>query len=75
MNDGPKDFIDMMLKNIVGIELEITKLVGKFKLSQNKGVRNSDAPGVVNTGREVKREAPYMTPHSIRIANQIPQQR
>lgn len=45
MSDGPKDYIDMMLKNIVGIEIEVTKLVGKFKLSQNKEVRDIASAG------------------------------
>src|SRR3546814_20185759 len=40
MTDSPKDFIDTMLKAIVGIEIEITRLVGKSKLSQNKEVRD-----------------------------------
>jgi transcriptional regulator len=40
MSDSPKEFIDMMVKNIVGIEIEITKLVGKMKLSQNKESRD-----------------------------------
>lgn len=33
MSDGDKDYIDMRLKAIVGIEIEVTRLVGKFKLS------------------------------------------
>lgn len=45
MTDGPKDYIDMMLKNIVGIEVEITRLVGKAKLSQNKEVRDLKGAG------------------------------
>ncbi|MBM7488068.1 transcriptional regulator [Bradyrhizobium sp. USDA 3686] len=40
MTDSPKDYIDTMLKMIVGIEIEITRLVGKSKLSQNKEVRD-----------------------------------
>lgn len=40
MSDGPKEYIDQMLKAIVGMEIEITRLVGKFKLSQNKEVRD-----------------------------------
>jgi transcriptional regulator len=32
----PKEYIDGMLKAIVCFEIEITKLEGKFKLSQNK---------------------------------------
>lgn len=40
MSDSPKEFIDSMLAGIVGIEVEITRLVGKSKLSQNKEVRD-----------------------------------
>jgi transcriptional regulator len=40
MSDSPKDYLDMMVKNIVGIEVEVMKLVGKLKLSQNKEVRD-----------------------------------
>lgn len=38
MTDSPKEFIDTMLKAIVGLKIEITRLVGKSKLSQNKEV-------------------------------------
>lgn len=40
MGDAPKDFIDTMVKAIVGLEIEITRLVGKAKLSQNKEARD-----------------------------------
>lgn len=43
MTDGPKDYIDAMLKAIVGIEIEITSLIGKTKLSQNKEARDVEA--------------------------------
>lgn len=46
MGDAPPDFIDGMLKCIVGIEIEITSIVGKVKLSQNKDDR--DRIGVVD---------------------------
>ena len=36
MGDAPADFINQMLGAIVGIEIEVTRLVGKAKLSQNK---------------------------------------
>jgi len=45
MTDGPKDYIDMMLKAIVGIEVEVTRFVGKSKLSQNKEVRDIETAG------------------------------
>lgn len=40
MGDAPQDYINLMLKSIVGLEIEITRLVGKFKLSQNREVRD-----------------------------------
>lgn len=40
MADSPKEVIDAMLKAIVGIEIEITRLMGKSKLGQNKDVRD-----------------------------------
>ena len=40
MSDSAPDFIDGMLRQIVGIEIDITALVGKRKLSQNKDERD-----------------------------------
>ena len=34
--DAPPDYIDKMLAAIVGIEIEITELAGKWKISQNR---------------------------------------
>jgi transcriptional regulator len=45
MTDAPPDYIDAMLKAIVGLEIEITRLEGKFKLSQNRSAADRD--GVV----------------------------
>ena len=45
MSDAPKDYIDVMVKMIVGLEIEITRLVGKAKLSQNKEVRDIRSAG------------------------------
>lgn len=45
MTDAPKEYIDAMLKAIVGLEIEITRLVGKAKLSQNKDVRDIRSAG------------------------------
>jgi transcriptional regulator len=40
MGDSPRTFIDQMLESIVGIEIGITRLAGKFKLGQNKEERD-----------------------------------
>lgn len=34
--DAPQEFIDRLLQAIVGIEIPITRLVGKWKVSQNR---------------------------------------
>jgi len=43
MSDAPREFIDALLAQIVGIEIEITRLTGKSKLSQNKEVRDIES--------------------------------
>lgn len=40
MGDSPSDYIDQMLKAIVGIQVEVTRIEGKAKLSQNREVRD-----------------------------------
>jgi len=45
MGDAPPDYINTMLKSIVGLEVDITRLVGKFKLSQNREVRDRVSAG------------------------------
>ncbi|HHQ4777762.1 TPA: FMN-binding negative transcriptional regulator [Aeromonas veronii] len=36
MADAPRDYLEAKVAAVVGIEIEITGVVGKFKLSQNK---------------------------------------
>ena len=40
MGDSAPEYINAMLQNIVGIEIALTSLVGKVKLSQNKEARD-----------------------------------
>ena len=40
MGDSSPEFIDSLLRNIVGIEIAVTSMVGKSKLSQNKDARD-----------------------------------
>ncbi|WP_459616660.1 FMN-binding negative transcriptional regulator [Bordetella sp. 2513F-2] len=40
MGDSAPEFIDELLRHIVGIEIAVTSLVGKVKLSQNKEARD-----------------------------------
>jgi transcriptional regulator len=46
MTDAPRDYMADMVKAIVGIEIGITEITGKFKLSQNRETR--DAKGVAD---------------------------
>lgn len=50
MTDSSKEYIDQMLTAIVGIEIEITKIVGKWKLSQNKEARDR-----INAAEELRK--------------------
>jgi transcriptional regulator len=45
MDDAPKDFIESQLKGIAGFRLTVTKLQGKWKMSQNRPPQ--DRAGVV----------------------------
>ena len=40
IGDSSPEFIDSMLRNIVGIEIAVTSLACKVKLSQNKEARD-----------------------------------
>lgn len=50
MGDAPADYLDQMLKMIVGIEVEISRLEGKRKLGQNRDAR--DLEGAVRALRD-----------------------
>ncbi|MEI4929808.1 FMN-binding negative transcriptional regulator [Aeromonas caviae] len=46
MADAPRDYLETMVQAVVGIEIEIERLVGKFKLGQNKEA--ADRQGAIN---------------------------
>ncbi|HLW91216.1 MAG TPA: FMN-binding negative transcriptional regulator [Roseiarcus sp.] len=45
VSDAPADFIAMQIKSIVGVEIEIARLSGKWKASQNRPA--ADRAGVI----------------------------
>jgi transcriptional regulator len=47
VSDAPRDYIETMLGAIVGIEIPLTALVGKWKVSQNRPA--ADREGVVDS--------------------------
>lgn len=54
MTDSPKAYIDQMLAAIVGIEIEITRLIGKWKLSQNREERDR-----INAAEELRKRGEH----------------
>ena len=60
VTDAPADFVEQMLGAIVGIEIPLTRLVGKWKVSQNRP--SPDRDGVVTGLREMNdRDAQAMS--------------
>ena len=62
MADSAPGYIDSMVRNIVGFEIDIVSLVGKVKLSQNKEARDRlnaaemlDARGQVELAQSMRR--------------------
>ena len=49
VTDAPPDFVDTMVRAIVGIEIPLTALTGKWKVSQNRSA--ADRAGVVGALR------------------------
>jgi len=46
MHDAPLEFLEQLARAVVGVEIEITSLEGKFKLSQNRS--DTDVHGVIS---------------------------
>jgi len=43
VDDAPRDYTDTMIKAVVGIEIALTHLTGKWKVSQNQPAVNRDS--------------------------------
>jgi len=56
MSDSAREYIDQMVSMIVGIEVEITRVVGKWKLSQNKDERDRG-----NAAQELRKRGEQVT--------------
>ncbi|KAK9489145.1 putative FMN-binding domain-containing protein [Lipomyces doorenjongii] len=54
VNDAPERYIEIMKRNVVGIEIRINKIEGKFKMSQEKppGDRDGVVKGFASLGTE-----------------------
>jgi transcriptional regulator len=63
IHDAPADYLQMMTRGIMGLEIEVTSMTGKFKLSQNKSPADH---GGVATGLE---SAPNQTSAEQQVAD------
>jgi transcriptional regulator len=54
MADAPREYIEQMLRMVVGVEIEVTRLCGKRKLSQNRDAR--DFEGVMHALQDRKQD-------------------
>lgn len=69
-SEGPPDFTAAMLQGIVGMELEITDVVGRFKVSRNR--TDVDRRGVVEGLRERGRDRDHQVADVVAAAPPLP---
>ncbi len=50
ITDAPSDYIERMISAVVGIKIEITKIIGKSKMSQNQVIHNQQSVGFALNG-------------------------
>ncbi len=64
VSDAPADFIATMLKAIVGIEITLTALTGKWKVGQNRSLadRSGVAKGLRDAGIQFEACSPATSP-------------
>jgi transcriptional regulator len=43
VDDAPRDFTERLIQQVVGIEIPISRWMGKWKVSQNQPVGNRDS--------------------------------
>jgi len=69
LTDAPAEYIDKMMRAIVGLDIQITQLVGKFKLSQNRTNRDQQGviDGLTNEGTESALEMARMVRHAAKL--------
>lgn len=68
--EAPADFMDAMLQGIVGVELLVTEVVGRFKLSRNR--TDTDRQGVSAGLRERGRERDLLIADAVDAVEPLP---
>lgn len=64
MSDSDRDFIDQLLAAVVGVEVEVDRIVAKSKLNQNKNERDR-----ANVEAELRRRGHVETAEALRNAD------
>lgn len=64
MADAPRDYIDSLLQRIVGLQIDITRLVGKSKLGQDEDPRDIRGAGEALRGHGNYRIGDAMLAHA-----------
>jgi transcriptional regulator len=72
IDDAPRDYIDSMLKAIVGIEVQITSIEAKWKMSQNK--TEEDVNGVITSLQQRDARDAYQVAAAVAAAQHQAQQ-
>jgi predicted FMN-binding regulatory protein PaiB len=55
VSDAPERYVDLLRKSIIGVEIEITRLEGKFKMSQELAA--GDRAGVIDGFKKIDTDA------------------
>jgi transcriptional regulator len=55
LSDAPQDYLEKMIKAVVGIEIEIRRIDGKFKLNQNRPLQDRQSViAALQSGSDIK---------------------
>ena len=65
VSDAPQDFTEKLIGAVVGIEIPITKLLGKWKVSQNQPVQNRH--GVIEGLQGMQNNPGYMMADLVKL--------
>jgi transcriptional regulator len=69
VSDAPEQYVKIVKKNIIGVEIDIHRLQGKFKMSQKLGV--GDREGVVEGFNKIGTDAAEFSAKTVQERGRI----
>ncbi|CAI6096054.1 hypothetical protein V2G26_007830 [Clonostachys chloroleuca] len=72
VTDAPENFINILKKNIIGIEIEIDRLEGKFKMSQEMG--KGDREGVIQGFHDLQNDVGQKISDTVKARGELKDQ-